>query len=1386
MVTNGCGFCLTTYTCVPGDSSGPALRALPCPSSRNFTDRIGYQKDGSPPLGVWAADKATLDDINKNLRFPTPFELMRPPLTTYDECVPPEWDTLCVAGGHRHWGGCYLPYDDSKCHDGSTVWGSQYCECPSGRNGRFCGGCALGADPAAGCATGDTCERPNLLSLNDAPTRLGCRVTDPANVSFAFLATYVFGFGPLPSLDLELSASSFRATLTKAVNWPYGAFVWNAAPEDRGKAARLLGGMSFLAQANNSGAEEYLSTESGPCPTAGEPPDTWAFPFRKGEVCSHWRVKANMPTDRFFANTPMAKTADWHQFGWKRYEDVKILGGNLKPPLDFYCGTPAPNSSAVKCAMRVPKKPFMGVPFTINLDCEIEGRCTTPPPSDTPSPPPPPPPPPTSPPPDFGHYCALSDDHARLCTYLVLFGPLGGLAAALLALGCWRAVRAASVVCCNVCHARARGFRAMGRPRTPPSLSLLTPPALEPIDAPLLLQNAPPPSEFGPASELAVAAEQYTGVGAAAHTAEGGGGRPDTSDGTVVESPCGVRHRSGGHVRRPSEGYRAAAAFALTGAGSRPTPRSLRTTNVMRPIDGASPAPPSPGGLTPGGVPHGATMEGSVPVLTLGTLRELDGLGGRGDGARVCGATPDTIAGSGGGGGGSNTSRGRAAGSGSRLHHRRAVSAPIGVRQAEGWAASARPPSALSWRGVGYSVGRKALLPPCSGRLTGGLCAMIGPSGAGKSTLLGVLAGRKRKGEATGEVRLHGYRSSASVRRARVGYVTQDDLLPGTSTVEEHLAFHTLLRCPWLAAPARQALVDAALAAVALTPKADHIIGDGYVRGLSGGERRRVSVAVELLVAAARSARTAGSGGGVAPILLMDEPFSGLDSLNARLLLQALVEVAHGGGGDGGSGGGYAGDDGKAAGSSASSSVGGGGYGACVLLSVHQPTSRFMRSMASCLVMAPGGHVLYAGPTRTPEGQCAMSIFFDATRGDGPRLRELSPNSAEAVIELVSSTDDATRERLMRIVRAIDWSAGGDAADDGGGGRRARPIVGIGGSSSNAADAGLEEGWRQGAWSSDFWLQLWALTLRSWTLMLRHPLLFTSNLLATACVGLLCAWAFWRVDLTLSSGVLQRMGLLFFLGAHFLLTGLASLGVWRSEKLLYFHERGVGCYGTVPFVLSKLLLADALPMRILPALLISAIVYPTAGLNGIGATDGMPSDGPIKAATFVVSMCLTNLVGSAMFACIGILCSSTAVAVLLGVLYSLFTLLFSGFLANANQLPHTLGWLPYLSVLHYNFELVMSNELLGHDITVTKMWPGDPQAGQHQPVSGRMIVTDYLGFNRGWERECARVIPQPGGGHAVDQQISACWSDLYVPAMWYVGAVACACLLLKFCVRDPH
>merc|ERR1712054_13361 len=235
------------------------------------------------------------------------------------------------------------------------------------------------------------------------------------------------------------------------------------------------------------------------------------------------------------------------------------------------------------------------------------------------------------------------------------------------------------------------------------------------------------------------------------------------------------------------------------------------------------------------------------------------------------------------------------------------------------------------------------------------------------------------------------------------------------------------------------------------------------------------------------------------------------------------------------------------------------------------------------------------------------------------------------------------------------------------------------------------------------------------------------NLVTSICVACTCAWAFNGVDMTLKGGLQQRMGLLFDVGMQTMLTGLASIGTWRHEKLIFFHERGVGCYGTLPYMLTRTLVADALPMRVIPALALTAIVYPTAGLAGLQPEHELDF-GFKKAGMLMLSLCLLNLVASAMFSCIAIIFQSTPVAVLIGVLYSLFTLLFSGFLANANMLPEWLSFMPYFSCLRYTFELVISNELLSKTITVHQMFAEDK--GKTKLVLGDLIIRDKLGYDR--------------------------------------------------------
>lgn len=160
------------------------------------------------------------------------------------------------------------------------------------------------------------------------------------------------------------------------------------------------------------------------------------------------------------------------------------------------------------------------------------------------------------------------------------------------------------------------------------------------------------------------------------------------------------------------------------------------------------------------------------------------------------------------------------------------------------------------------------------------MTGILGPSGAGKSSLLDVLAGRKRSGQgcAVGQISLvvdgdkivDGSKGYSKVRQV-AGYVPQEDVLPGTLSCYEHLMFHGRLRMPRKATHAdRRERALLVLEELGLSRVADARIGDAQKRGLSGGEKRRLSIAAELM------ARP--------PLLFLDEPTTGLGEIERRAL----------------------------------------------------------------------------------------------------------------------------------------------------------------------------------------------------------------------------------------------------------------------------------------------------------------------------------------------------------------------------------------------------------------------------------------------------------------------------------------------------------------------
>jgi len=190
------------------------------------------------------------------------------------------------------------------------------------------------------------------------------------------------------------------------------------------------------------------------------------------------------------------------------------------------------------------------------------------------------------------------------------------------------------------------------------------------------------------------------------------------------------------------------------------------------------------------------------------------------------------------------------------------------------------------------------------------LLAVVGPSGAGKSTLLNALTGMRPADE--GSVRYDGrdlYRDYAELRQ-RIGLVPQDDILHTQLAVRRALSYAAELRFPGdTEHTERTRRVDEVIAELGLEQRADQVISS-----LSGGQRKRVSVALELLTKPS--------------LLFLDEPTSGLDPGMDRSVMHLLRRLA---------------DDGRT-----------------VIVVTHSVLN--LEVCDRLLVLAPGGHIAYFGP----------------------------------------------------------------------------------------------------------------------------------------------------------------------------------------------------------------------------------------------------------------------------------------------------------------------------------------------------------------------------------------------------------------------------------------
>ncbi|GAA5925630.1 hypothetical protein JCM3775_001459 [Rhodotorula graminis] len=614
-------------------------------------------------------------------------------------------------------------------------------------------------------------------------------------------------------------------------------------------------------------------------------------------------------------------------------------------------------------------------------------------------------------------------------------------------------------------------------------------------------------------------------------------------------------------------------------------------------------------------------------------------------------------------------------------------------------------PTALQFSNLSYTLpSGKRLLDSISGAVQPGeVMAVLGASGAGKSTLLDLLARKSKRGAVSGEILVNGRHVSATEYRRVVGFVDQEDTLMGTLTVFETVLYSALLRLPRdMSFEDKRMRTLETMHELGILAIRDSRVGESGARGISGGEKRRVSIACELVTSPS--------------ILFLDEPTSGLDSYNAFNVVESLVQLAR-------------------------------TYKRTVVFTIHQPQSNIV-ALFDKLVLLARGRVVYSGKAdesqsyfesigcACPPGFNIADYLIDITAQKEKNLSS-EPTVADALVQLERSpTSDSrpdpelgvnSRSRTPSSASANDTelatrhpsatsngpirrffstasvsSSSGSAtpvqaplpselarlvsafASSGPAQRTQREILAAkqGGASGGRGAAGGAESdslrnYRRATW----WTQFTILSGRSFKNLYRDPMLMLSHYAVAVLAAGICAFLFRGITLDIP-GFQNRMGMIFFALALFGFGCLTTLATFSRERLLFTRERANGYYNPLTYFAAKLLF-DVIPLRVIPAFVFGAIVYAPVGL--------VPEI--VSFWRFILVLVLFNLASSSVVLLLSIVIKDQGVANLVGSLVMLFNLLFAGLLINKDKLPRYLQWLETASFFHAAFEALLVNEV---------------------------------------------------------------------------------------------
>ncbi|XP_076471095.1 uncharacterized protein LOC143301001 isoform X2 [Babylonia areolata] len=563
----------------------------------------------------------------------------------------------------------------------------------------------------------------------------------------------------------------------------------------------------------------------------------------------------------------------------------------------------------------------------------------------------------------------------------------------------------------------------------------------------------------------------------------------------------------------------------------------------------------------------------------------------------------------------------------------------------------------------------------------GEVLAVMGPSGAGKTTLLNALAGRESL--EAGTVTYNGDLLTKATKR-KLSYVLQEDVFFPNLTLRETLSFVAMLRLPdTLSRKEKMDKMNKVIDELDIRKCLDTIMGDAWERGLSGGEKKRASIACELITDPA--------------IVFMDEPTSGLDYSTAASLIRTLRTIAE-------------------------------SQTKTVVIAIHQPSSQMFFTFNNLLLLCEG-QLAYFGPCKNvidffadvgfimdthynpadfimeklKQGEETQSQILAAAkylrhdtlsrlpaeRGEGDQWRTDTQGSSESTVAQEDSNANTTENEDVRV-----------------------SLMNLGEDKVKAVEVGIRDP-EDHKWPTGWLTQYLQLTLRTFR-QSRTRILSKLKIIESVVLCVLVSLVWFQLPRT-EETLRDRMGVIFFTIIHWGFTPLFdAVSSFPMEKVIIHKERSAGWYRLSAYYLAKM--TSELPLIIVQPAIFVVVSYWCVGLNGVLAFFG-------TCLTIIINAMTGQSIGLLM----GIACMDFRKAMAIATIFMMSIMLLGGFYTR--NLPFWLDWLKYLSFLHFSFHSAMVLEFTDAPPIQCAASPNASQFPQClQPNVTHVSSQDVLGF----------------------------------------------------------